>query len=132
MRALLYALLLLLVLSPCYCYAWTSRDWVGVIEAVAGAVVIQPTSKPSSDTCENCGGTGELGDGVVSVECPVCEGTGKPVQPGKYQSTQQDCPSCQSPVKINNVSPGTDAPAVKQDAVSSGGSTYKRRLFRRR
>lgn len=35
----------------------------------------QPT--PASDVCENCNGTGKLGDGTVSVTCPVCDGTGK-------------------------------------------------------
>ena len=134
MKVLPSVLLLLPVLFPLSCYGWTGREWLGVVEAVAGTVVLRPPSLPSSDTCENCGGTGELGDGVVSVECPVCEGTGKPVQPGKYQSTQQDCPSCHSPVKINSnlIPPGKDAPAAKQDAVSSGGSTYNPRLFRRR
>ena len=37
-----------------------------------------PTPAPS-DKCENCGGRGKLGDGVVAVECPVCKGTGKRV-----------------------------------------------------
>ena len=29
--------------------------------------------------CSNCGGSGKLGDGKISVTCPVCNGTGKPV-----------------------------------------------------
>lgn len=44
---------------------------------------------PDQDACPNCGGRGRLGDGVVTVTCPVCNGTGKkiktvdvPVQPG--------------------------------------------------
>ena len=32
---------------------------------------------PESDVCDNCGGTGQVGDGRVSVVCPVCNGTGK-------------------------------------------------------
>lgn len=32
---------------------------------------------PASDQCENCGGTGTLGDGRITVKCPVCGGTGK-------------------------------------------------------
>jgi len=32
---------------------------------------------PADDKCENCHGTGKLGDGKVVVECPACGGTGK-------------------------------------------------------
>lgn len=35
-----------------------------------------PTPAPSGK-CENCNGTGRLGDGTVSVPCPVCGGDGK-------------------------------------------------------
>ena len=137
MKVLLSALLLLLVSSPCYCYAWTGREWLGVIEATAGTVVLKAHTSPSSDTCENCGGTGRLGDGTVSVECPVCEGTGKPVQPGKVYSpppSEQGCASCPTPATIqaSPTLPGMDAPAVKQEAESIGGGTYKKRIFRRR
>ena len=134
MRALSSALLLLLVLLPCYCYAWTGREWLGVIEAVAGAVVIRPHTAPSGDVCENCSGTGRLGDGTVSVVCPVCEGTGKPVQPGSLYSSKQGCASCDSPATIDAspTQPGMEAPAAKQEAVGVGGGTYKKRIFRRR
>ena len=115
MRALLFVLLLSLVSFPCCCYAWTGREWLGVIEAVAGTVVLRASDTPSSDICENCNGTGELGDGVVSVKCPVCDGTGKPAT-----------------IKADPTHPRMEAPAVKQDAATSGGGTYKRGLFRRR
>lgn len=36
---------------------------------------IAPT--PQSDTCENCHGTGVLGDGRISTKCPACDGTGR-------------------------------------------------------
>ena len=36
---------------------------------------IAPT--PTSDKCENCDGTGTLGDGRIAVKCPACDGTGK-------------------------------------------------------
>ncbi len=32
---------------------------------------------PKSDVCENCDGTGKIGDGRIVMECPVCKGTGK-------------------------------------------------------
>ena len=115
MKVLLSVLLLLLVSSPCYCYAWTGREWLGVVEAAGGMVVLRPSNTPSSDTCENCNGTGKLGDGVVSVKCPVCDGTGKPVTINNNPSPQ-----------------GMDAPAAKQEATYSGGGTYKKRFIRRR
>ena len=36
---------------------------------------IAPT--PASDKCDNCDGTGKIGDGRIVMECPVCKGTGK-------------------------------------------------------
>ena len=36
---------------------------------------IAPT--PASDKCENCDGTGKLGDGRIVTVCPICKGTGK-------------------------------------------------------
>jgi len=32
---------------------------------------------PASDKCENCDGTGKIGDGRIVMTCPVCRGTGK-------------------------------------------------------
>ena len=37
----------------------------------------QMTPAPASDKCENCDGTGKLGDGRIVTVCPVCKGTGK-------------------------------------------------------
>jgi hypothetical protein len=48
-----------------------------------------PAPAPASDKCENCNGTGKVGDGRVSVVCPVCKGTGKPV---KSVLVRPDCP----------------------------------------
>jgi DnaJ-class molecular chaperone len=36
---------------------------------------IAPT--PASDKCDNCDGTGKIGDGRIVLPCPVCKGTGK-------------------------------------------------------
>lgn len=50
--------------------------------AVAGKYSLMektsPTPSPKPDgLCENCRGTGKVGDGRVAVTCPVCDGTGK-------------------------------------------------------
>jgi DnaJ-class molecular chaperone len=34
---------------------------------------------PASDKCDNCDGTGKIGDGRIVMTCPVCKGTGKKV-----------------------------------------------------
>jgi DnaJ-class molecular chaperone len=38
---------------------------------------IHPTPTPSSEECDNCTGTGKIGDGRIVLECPACKGTGK-------------------------------------------------------
>lgn len=38
---------------------------------------MKPTPTPASDKCENCNGTGKIGDGRIVMTCPVCRGTGK-------------------------------------------------------
>lgn len=38
---------------------------------------VPPAPQPSSDQCDNCGGTGTLGDGRITVKCPSCDGTGR-------------------------------------------------------
>jgi DnaJ-class molecular chaperone len=32
---------------------------------------------PASDKCDNCDGTGKIGDGRIVMPCPICKGTGK-------------------------------------------------------
>ena len=39
-----------------------------------------PPAPPNPEVCENCNGTGKVGDGRVGVTCQVCKGTGKPVK----------------------------------------------------
>jgi hypothetical protein len=36
-----------------------------------------PSPAPASDACENCSGTGKVGDGRIMNTCQVCKGTGK-------------------------------------------------------
>jgi len=39
--------------------------------------VPSPDKPDQGDTCEECGGTGKLGDGTVFVKCGACNGTGR-------------------------------------------------------
>ena len=32
---------------------------------------------PAGDKCDNCDGTGKIGDGRIVMPCPICKGTGK-------------------------------------------------------
>lgn len=47
--------------------------------AIAAATPVDEKPKPAPDDgkCENCNGTGKVGDGRVSVTCRACNGTGK-------------------------------------------------------
>ena len=46
MRALLFVLLLLVSFPQC-CFAWTTGEWLGVVEATAGTVVLESHISPS-------------------------------------------------------------------------------------
>lgn len=48
---------------------------------------MHPSPTPDSDDCENCNGTGKVGDGRIMNTCQVCGGTGK-----KPKSVCKDCP----------------------------------------
>ena len=69
----------LLFVFRCGCAeAWTANEWLGIVEAVTGvSVTEEKTIEPSGDICDNCNGTGKVGDGRVFVECAACDGTGK-------------------------------------------------------
>lgn len=70
-----------------------------------------PTPPAPSGQCTNCNGTGRLGDGTVSVPCPVCGGD------GKIESTADEIvPSLPKPVSV--VVPTEDDPYVKPPRVT--------------
>ena len=48
-----------------------------VTVAAAPAPSPSPSPTPATDACQECNGTGKLGDGRVFVTCPDCNGTGK-------------------------------------------------------
>ena len=134
LKTSLLALFTWLLLLPSSCaYSWTRSEWLGVVEAVAGTAVLRPTKTPAGDTCENCSGTGRLGDGVVSVECPVCDGTGK--TPGPSRDSIMDCPQCRALGRMepSPSAPGKEGSAATHDAHQRGGATSSRRgIFKRR
>ena len=48
-------------------------------ETARGVVRLRQMMPPApvSDKCDNCDGTGKIGDGRIVMTCPVCKGTGK-------------------------------------------------------
>lgn len=51
----------------------TGQSDLQPLVAVAGAYSLAaPAPKPAPAQCENCGGRGVVGDGVVEVPCPAC------------------------------------------------------------
>jgi len=50
----------------------------GVLAVMPAGVAPSPSPRPSPTPtkCENCNGTGRVGDGRVFVPCPVCGGDG--------------------------------------------------------
>lgn len=85
-RTLTYITLVLLVVITCVmCKASDvsvgKSTWVLLVQTAMAQPDVDPTPNPTpepdSDICENCNGTGRVGDGTVSTICPVCDGTGK-------------------------------------------------------
>lgn len=90
LRSLLWLPLLSLWLLCGYAAAWTSSEWEGVVSAVLGVQVLKSEVVPNvSDVCDNCLGTGKVGDGTVFVTCAACDGTGKRKKEGHIQKDKE-------------------------------------------
>lgn len=61
----------------------TARMAVGLSQEMAPA--------PASDQCDNCDGTGKIGDGRIVMTCPVCKGTGKKAKSVLAPCTSGSC-----------------------------------------
>lgn len=78
-----WALLLLAFVAGCGTAADRSGMYADLACEAAYAVTrlrsqITPTPPPApSGKCDNCNGTGIIGDGRVKIQCPECKGTGK-------------------------------------------------------
>jgi len=107
-------------------------EYTPLLSVVGGLVVSDDTKPQPSPTpapggiCDNCNGTGKLGDGTVSVPCPVCGGDGHTDNepPAKPVSVLVPTPDCQcvdckcSPCLCKPTSPAEPAKheAPKQEA----------------
>jgi hypothetical protein len=94
------SIMLLAVAAPMSCVQVTQRHDFQPFIAAAGAYALMsadagPTPAPTpGDKCSNCNGVGRVSDGRVSVECPVCDGTGKATKPAPVSP-----PPAAAPVK---------------------------------
>lgn len=75
-----YAIAILL-LAGCSTPSVQPIDFVPIISVAVGvadstSTTPEPAPTPKGE-CENCGGTGKVGDGTVFVPCAVCGGDGK-------------------------------------------------------
>tara|TARA_R100001510_G_scaffold15082_1_gene12415 strand:+ start:1131 stop:1463 length:333 start_codon:yes stop_codon:yes gene_type:complete len=89
LRSSVLSLLLVFALLSGYAEAWTANEWQGIIEATAGAVSGRqnPVKPDTGDVCQDCDGTGKVGDGRVMVKCQTCDGTGKKLKAQKEKES---------------------------------------------
>lgn len=96
-----FALAFLLLVSPAH-----AGEFVSLISAAAAATAspapLPPAPAPApSGECDNCNGTGKLGDGTVFVPCPVCGGDGVKGQPGgTAESVSKAAPPVVKPLVV--------------------------------
>jgi hypothetical protein len=118
---------------------------IGIATSVPAAPT--PTPQPSpSGKCENCNGTGKVGDGRVSVTCAACNGTGRATTAAPCPCEVCDCIGCEcpsepieqpEPAQHPIPSPAARAPVQASASSCAGGSCGTgsglfRGIFRRR
>ncbi len=76
-----HALLLVLVIGCVSSAASDRPDIVADLACETARMAVRLSQEmapaPASDKCQNCDGTGKLGDGRIVTVCPICKGTGK-------------------------------------------------------
>ena len=76
-----YLLPLIVLLSGCVATLPDDPTLTADLACETARLVVQLRNEiapsPASDKCDNCDGTGKIGDGRIVLTCPVCKGTGK-------------------------------------------------------
>jgi hypothetical protein len=76
-----YLLPLIVLLSGCVATLPDDPAVTADLACETARMVVQVRQEvspsPASDKCDNCDGTGKIGDGRIVLTCPVCKGTGK-------------------------------------------------------
>ena len=76
------------------------------------------TPTPTPSTCQNCRGTGEIGDGSIVIICPLCDGTGKVINIADQNKRILDLAS-NRPSKADKGKPSAKAAAQAAEAPNS-------------
>ena len=108
-RLIICVLVAISIIAAASCFGQTPEIAHAYFAYTARAIDATKPDGPVSDKCENCNGTGRVGDGTVFVKCPVCDGTGKRVK-------QSATPAPGWPPKTN-VSLVESPPAAKVEFV---------------
>lgn len=76
-----FLLAFLVVMAGCVATLPGDNGITADLAAETARMVVQMRQEippsPASDKCENCDGTGKIGDGRIVMPCPVCKGTGR-------------------------------------------------------
>ena len=76
-----YLLPLIVLLSGCVATLPDDPTLTADLACETARLVVQLRNEiapsPASDECDNCDGTGKIGDGRIVLTCPVSKGTGK-------------------------------------------------------
>lgn len=90
-----YALLLALVAGCVNAVAVDRADIVADLACETARMAVglgqEMAPAPASDQCDNCDGTGKIGDGRIVMTCPVCKGTGKKTKSVLAPCTSGSC-----------------------------------------
>ena len=101
------------------------RPWIavtGVYALMSPSPAPLPPAPAPGAACENCRGTGKVGDGTVFTTCTVCNGTG--VTPAK--AIREAETASLPPVPTVGVSPARSAaPGAPAVPVEAAGPTFR-------
>lgn len=82
--------------------------------------LLEPDPIPDSDKCENCNGTGRVGDGTIERVCPVCDGTGK-----KTKAAEEVPAVTESKAKVNDNGPRITLYSGRGSGASEAWKTWE-------
>jgi hypothetical protein len=113
-------------------------DWTPLIATslMSKSLAAERAPTPPGGACRNCNGRGQVGDGVVAITCPVCQGAGRTAPAAQSKSggaptaPRSDCASgmCFAP-SVRRTTP-TAPSTASTSRTRCFSQTPQRRLFR--
>ena len=86
--------------------------------------VPSPDKPDQGDTCEDCGGTGKVGDGTVFVTCGTCNGTGK--KPAAAFDTPKETAAFKTAMEAPKVAESPPGPGTWRKVCKDGVCTWEK------